>query len=186
MAIKFRPTPLFWGLLGGTTAVSALTAVVLSLFNDDASAAPEAEPVEQTAEEIYNEGSTQKSGRFPEIVNGRQYVIWNGHVVESPIEASITDQDGSGTDTIYFEHTMYNFDLRRIFYLSGTSEGGLVSDRFDDVVANEQGSSHIEAVREIGCSIADEFIERANTTDHGPPPADVLRFDELHCDIAEP
>ena len=56
MAKKFRPTPLFWGLLGGTTAVSALTAVVLSLFNDDASAAPEAEPVEQTAEEIYNEG----------------------------------------------------------------------------------------------------------------------------------
>ena len=124
-------------------------------------------------QEIIEDGSDQDTGDIKVEVDGREYKIWEGHVLE--------DVQASGSNDVNYEGSVFNFDLGEIYHSNRTFDGGIAISRFNDLAVNGELPAHIERVRQIGCDIAQQYEDRSQTRRYGPPPADVSAFKERHC-----
>ena len=52
---------------------------------------------------------------------------------------------------------------------------------FNDIAVNGVLPQHIENVKQVGCDLANGYIERENSGDYGPAPGDIKYFHQNHC-----
>jgi len=86
-----------------------------------------------------------------------------------------------GTD---FDHNIYDFDTGIIYHTTNDENsegGGIATTYFNDIAIDSVLPQHIENVRQVGCELAENYMERARSGEHGPPPDDVTYFYRNHC-----
>ena len=125
-----------------------------------------------------NTVTKQTTASLREARYGRQYYIWNGLIAEEFINS---DEHNFRTD---FDHNIYDFDTGIIYHTTNDENsegGGIATTYFNDIAIDSVLPQHIENVRQVGCELAENYMERARSGEHGPPPDDVTYFYRNHC-----
>lgn len=128
----------------------------------------------------------QETASIWKDVAGRDYLLWEGHVVEEPDNS----MEENGRVSVSYDADIYNFDLGIIIH------GGYLSDRNSSVgdglsrttfneLADKDGNlpTHIERVKQIGCEIAQEYFDRHSSGEYQETPEDVIVYHQRHCDL---
>ncbi len=130
-------------------------------------------PDGQATEVIVQE---QKTAGWQEKRYGRGYVIWEGTIIEEL--NNNTGFDGYNTD---YDMNVYDFDLGIIYHTTNASGGGIATTYFNDIAVDGVLPQHIENVKQVGCDLAEGYIEREQSDEYSSPPEDVMYFYRNHC-----